>query len=261
MILSDKYRFVFVHIPKCAGTSVRKQIEAFDDTGGKYFPEVREYHSYGQVDVTHIPLSMLSKTDPADFKRVVDYRAFAVVRNPKDRFFSALAQRLKMYEKVEIAQLEAAQIIDFALKTIEALELLKREFSYEFIHFTPQSEFLFHDEKKVVECIYPIENVSFLLEDIGRITGKKLNSYQVSNATQVFKQPGLKNIALSGKRLVDSVFPSSISEQLRRYARRQLLTPTNHLHQNYAKHPEVNEFIMSYYSLDFDVYSDAIGGH
>ena len=59
MIIDDQNKFVFVHIPKCAGSSIRSKLDVFDTTGGFLRPPVQEVDGVGLLDLAHLPLSEL----------------------------------------------------------------------------------------------------------------------------------------------------------------------------------------------------------
>ena len=58
LIISDRFGFAFVHIPKCAGSTVREQIrridpECFEMAGRRMHPDL------GKIDAMHLPLDIL----------------------------------------------------------------------------------------------------------------------------------------------------------------------------------------------------------
>jgi hypothetical protein len=82
MIISDRHRFVFVHVPKSAGTSIRAALAPFADGGAAASP-----------DTTHETLPALLARHP----QLTMHFKFAVVRNPWERlvsFFFHARQRL-----------------------------------------------------------------------------------------------------------------------------------------------------------------------
>lgn len=64
--ISDKYRCIFIHVPKCAGTSLKQVL----DLPGRGHP----------------PWNWFAENFPRKWK---SYLKFAIVRNPWDRFVSA----------------------------------------------------------------------------------------------------------------------------------------------------------------------------
>src|SRR5262245_58601356 len=82
MIISASRRFVFVHVPKSAGTSIRAALAPFGDGGSAASP-----------DTTHETLAALLARHP----ELVTHFKFAFVRNPWERlvsFFCYARQRL-----------------------------------------------------------------------------------------------------------------------------------------------------------------------
>ena len=91
MILSDEKRFVFVHIPKCAGSTIRfwlKDRVPFDTRFQSYIT----VNGLGSRHGAHLPLGVLHDHFPDAFDKVRHYRSIAVIRDPVSRFHSAFAQ-------------------------------------------------------------------------------------------------------------------------------------------------------------------------
>ena len=93
MIISDKYRFVFIHNPKCGGTSVRKALQDYDTRNNHFwmFAEV-----YGvKVDKAHMPLYLLRVYSPQDYDILKTYFTFMFVRHPIERCISGFNETHK----------------------------------------------------------------------------------------------------------------------------------------------------------------------
>ena len=78
MLLSSRFRLLFVHIPKTAGTSVAQYLTTLD-------PSARRKLSWFQR-TQHLTLAQIKDTLGA--RRLEELTSFAVVRNPFDRFCS-----------------------------------------------------------------------------------------------------------------------------------------------------------------------------
>tara|TARA_Y100000592_G_C5366952_1_gene266534 strand:+ start:175 stop:813 length:639 start_codon:yes stop_codon:yes gene_type:complete len=103
-MISHKHKFIFVHIPKCAGTSIEKALLKYEgldiDSNDKFYldsmPELikKEYlldyppHSYSQ----HFFLNQYEQSLASN------YYCFAFVRNPWDLMVSEYFYILKNYE-------------------------------------------------------------------------------------------------------------------------------------------------------------------
>lgn len=83
MILNDKHRFVFVHIPKTAGTSVSKALEALDGRNTEAMAKTK--HETPMDLFAHFA----ERTgDSSGLDKVKSYRFLCFVRYPVDRFVS-----------------------------------------------------------------------------------------------------------------------------------------------------------------------------
>lgn len=96
MIISDTYRFAFIHIPKCAGTTVRQYFDKYDqkaiESGLKSHPE------FGVFDYNHIPLHVLHYFFLTEYEKVRAYYSFAILRDPFARFPSSVNMRLVLHK-------------------------------------------------------------------------------------------------------------------------------------------------------------------
>lgn len=140
--LEVEKKFIFVHIPKCAGNAIIESL-------------------YNQKATGHSPISKYIEEDPKHYN---EFYKFALVRDPVDRFFSAYRYLMKggmgTYD------------VDFAndyLKPCGSLEnfVQKMKNSKRFrkivlgwTHFIPQHEFLFFDGDCAVDDIFRQESLS-----------------------------------------------------------------------------------------------------
>ena len=70
-MFSDKLKLIFIHVPKCAGTSIIREIQKIDPKAG---------HGHGGWRV---------------YEKIIDkYQSFSIVRNPWDRAYSSYSYAL-----------------------------------------------------------------------------------------------------------------------------------------------------------------------
>lgn len=93
MIISHQHRFVFLHNPKAAGTSVREALARLDSYEGRFWG-VR-YTRAGLVDLAHMPAATLVSLYPELLPVLRDYTVFAFTRAPVPRFVSAFNEQLR----------------------------------------------------------------------------------------------------------------------------------------------------------------------
>ncbi|MFZ7145435.1 MAG: sulfotransferase family 2 domain-containing protein [Bacteroidota bacterium] len=90
MIISHKKKFIFIHIYKVAGTSIRKALDPFNDMSAADFPWYQNiifwlgarYNIFSQHSMNHIKAAHLKQLLPG--KIYNEYFKFSFVRNPWD---------------------------------------------------------------------------------------------------------------------------------------------------------------------------------
>jgi len=261
MIISDKYRFCFVHIPKCAGTSVRRSIEAFDDTKGAFTKRVEEHEILGLLDYVHIPLSVLERYFPLEYRKVRDYTSFAVVRDPFARFPSSLAQRIKMYKGCtlqELSKKEVQKAVDEAISFLDksrGASLLPPDF----IHFQSQNSYIYNGDQRVVDYLYTLDRVSELLARIEEMVDEKFVSRSQpshQNQTIVYRSALTKNIIILLKPLLSAYMKRFFSERARAAVRSYVYVPGGDKMDKIFRSEYVKSFVAEYYSQDIALFNE-----
>ena len=87
MIISDKRKFVFIHNPKTAGTSLRRALVKYHDREVSYWHHLEDIFLDRVIDKAHI--TMRDFVHMPDYSSIDEYFSFGFVRNPYDRFYSA----------------------------------------------------------------------------------------------------------------------------------------------------------------------------
>lgn len=146
MIISHKYQTVFVHIPKCAGTSVRRALSKADPDcerfwGWRWLERHQRY-----ADSAHLPLIDLH---PAKFDHVKNYTTVTLSRDPLTRFLSGVNQHFQQHAYRR--RLAPSQML---------AEMTSTDIRYNaaYIHFCPQHYFINIGEKRHVDHILKLED-------------------------------------------------------------------------------------------------------
>ncbi len=87
MILSERREFIFLHNPKCGGTSVREALMQFDTTSN-FFWMYDKWNEF-TIDKAHLPLFIFRNKYPQYFRLMRKYFTFMIVRDPYARTASA----------------------------------------------------------------------------------------------------------------------------------------------------------------------------
>lgn len=258
MILSDRYRFIFIHVPKCAGTSVRAAILPYHDADTRFLKTVEMHPDFGPVDFRHLPLPLLRNVDPDAFEKLFTYDSYALVRDPFQRFRSAMAQRAKMYLGREFAQLDDGEIRTEIEHVMAYLRSGPHVISPEFIHFSRQSDFVQIGGERIVRNLFPVERIDLFERALGRNVGVDAVRIGHANQTTEFRYPRIKRVTRAGSAIAREILPRSVHKVLRQSARRVLMTSADRTERPVFHEPFVREFIREYYAGDILLHRQAL---
>lgn len=263
MIISDHFQFAFVHIPKCAGTTVRMELEHYDDTEGAFTNRVDDHAELGRIDYVHIPLFILRKYFLTEYKKIRDYDSYAVVRDPYSRFPSSFSQHLNFYGKSPIHKLKSSEIkreIDLVIQKLQKHRSIY--LPYQYIHFQRQIDYVCDQNEILVSRLYTISDVRRLLADISSKIGAELEQSPKgpvkANQAIVYRHDVLRSldqmtrIALGPalRRLV----PSNTKKKLKHTSRKFFYVPRQKGLSNVFESKYIRDFIGEYYSSDITLY-------
>src|SRR6056297_405238 len=259
MIISERYRFVFVHIPKCAGTSVRQALAVFDETGGEFSERVADDPEFGPLDYTHLPLHLLRRVAPQAYAKLAAYDAYAIARNPFERFPSAMAQRMKMYRGKEMAQAEGSEL-RAELEDITAYLRDRRHVTDPaYIHFARQTDFVWDGAERLVEQVFPVERIGLFMAAMEQRIGTPLGTAQHENRAMIFRFNQLRSAIMLGSAAAKRWLPEPLSRDLRERARGLLMRPAaKDALPEIFRSQAVSEFVADYYAGDLALHLEAL---
>ena len=132
MFISEKDKFIFVHVPKTGGTSMHIAFKDYYIVGDRTDPEPEEHHA-SLVKILNENMSI---------EGIEEYYTFGFVRNPWDRLVSGFHDF-----KQQRALLSGIEFKDFAINMAKGEgryhELIRD------VHFRPQYTFLDCAEKTI----------------------------------------------------------------------------------------------------------------
>jgi len=257
MIISSKYGFVFVHIPKCAGTSVRTFLQEFDDLDGTYTGRVETHPELGLLDYVHIPLFVLREYFEKDFNKVMTYHSYAVIRDPFSRFASSVSQRLNAYgnrpmHKMNLMDVkrEISYIIDFLMAQPRHNHLLPAGY----IHFQKQHDYIYLNEERIVDKIYPVEKIGDLLGEVGHRVGRSFQTSEgnfstLGNRSMVYRNNTVRSV-IELTRPVTNLLSKTLPENTKNYLRSKVYVPRDIRMREIFTADYVRDFIRKYYAED-----------
>jgi hypothetical protein len=264
MIINEAHRFVFVHIPKCAGSSIRKMFTGYNQWTQIGPRKIRETPTHGTIDHAHIPLFMLRELYPDNFEQVCSFESFALVRNPFDRFFSSVQQKMRMdlLRNNQATRLfsdtEITSEIENVVAYLSTLPDSPHQLPHNYIHFQRQVDYIFLNDVRIVKHVFCLRNLDQFFNTIKEKTGivrpvlTDSDKERNSNQSRSYRNNLSKMIDTAFKPIRDNlskVTPYSI----RKLYRLATKAPTSNAYTRYLN-PSVRKFIESYYKKDIELF-------
>lgn len=214
MIISDTHRFAFVHIPKCAGSSVRHALAPFDDAAQRYFDKgVSDHPGLGRLDHAHIPLSVLQSHFADDFAKLQDYASFAILRDPYSRFPSSLHERFTQRDRKSLGDIsidDVAKEVDQVLTTLSAHPKDSPILDPGLIHFSRQRDYIYLNKTQVVDNLYTTVGVKDLLGRISEITGTPIRTEVHQNNRYYHRYPLARSLQTAVTQPIERLLPRKV---------------------------------------------------
>lgn len=254
MIISSTHKFAFVHVPKCAGTSVKHALRPIDDTAGR-FERIDNHAGMGRTHYAHIPLRDLATFFPDEFAQVQSYHSVALVRDPIDRFVSAIFQRLREFRRYPQSDITEDVIGAEAAEVRHYLESAPARLGLEYVHFNRQSDFIELDGERIVANIFSVEGMDAAKRFIAEATGVAIPDGRQNRTTEM-RFPALKPLQRMLRKPY-SLVPVERRERIReRLIRAGLYRQV--AQQRFVRHGSaLDGFLRDYYARDFEIHADS----
>ena len=163
-VISKQYKFAFIHIPKCAGTSIETAINSYCDKGGFGYNKQISGHIQHANCQELCDLNMLSET------QCNEYFKFAFVRNPWDRCVSEYVWRIKQFGNFINGPVNVNNGVshpnytkDWVRQNVTFKDFVKQNFPYQELsyhqHMKPQSDYIYDSTGAEIDFIGRFENL------------------------------------------------------------------------------------------------------
>ena len=170
-MISRSKKFIFIHIPKCAGTSIESAITKYTEPNSFGYDKRIGGHVQHSVCRELVDLNLLSEIE------CKDYFKFTIVRNPWDRCVSEYIWRIKRYGNFVNGPINVNNGIshpkytkEWVRENVSFEDFLTRNFPWEELsfqqHMKPQIEYCYDCEGNELNYIGRFEN---LKNDFGHI--------------------------------------------------------------------------------------------
>lgn len=262
----------FIHIPKNGGQSVRNALE--DATPLSYAPlaqdlsvseeEARtaseagfEHPILGSIHPAHLPLPTMRDHFPACWEAFQSAKSFALIREPRDRFISALMQRMREFGDDEVIRSDDPRVAAEAQRVAEMLTNDGREtLPLEFVHFNRQAKFTDLDGQRMLSRIFPVDETSRLTSwlvdtvglsiSIGHDHARRQPKRWAKKIVPIARFIGRNLMPIGLKRAVYGAWTNSA-----------VFSDAASSYQSLDLGSDVDAFILEYYSYDFSLYDEA----
>ncbi|MEJ6396208.1 hypothetical protein V8J82_23340 [Gymnodinialimonas sp. 2305UL16-5] len=256
MIICPGQGFVFVHIPKCAGSSIRRQILQVDPDHIE-LARSGTHPDLGQIDFGHIPLDQLRVHFPDHYAQIRALDSFAVVRDPLARFGSALRQVLWQYEQRPMTLIPPAELRETTLRILDQVAAEIDAPSAPFIFFMRQDRFILDGEDQVLRNLIPLDLVPDFIGYISRRTGVPMETEARANQNVDLRvKGGFGTLAYKVNDRLRSVLPVNVHTRLKDTALRVLATKKSAAEASgLLDMPELRAFVQDHYARDAAIYA------
>lgn len=271
MLFVPDRNLAFLHIPKNAGQAVRKAIAAAAPISYASFAadlNVSEAEAerlmeagvdvpgIGRVQPEHLPLPFLKSHFPQSFGVLAASHSFIFARPPRDRFLSALLQRLREYRGAGAIRADERIVAKEAEHVCQWLAGREVFCNMEYIHFSRQIDYAELEGHRIVSAVFPLERTDLAMAWVKAQTGLEIEVAHVHARREPKSwarsiQPAAR---LIGRRLIphkirQAIYPLWMNSGIfanaaSRYGQVDLGT-------------EVESFIKAYYAPDARLYAEA----
>ena len=254
MLCNQNAHFAFIHIPKCAGTTIHRLFGHFDDFEN-FFSGDREDPILGRYDGNHVPPKILREHFPEAFARIAPLEKYAIVREPFERFRSSMAQRIRQFTDYDVHSIQPRDL-NFEIEKVSD-QMMKSKFmpSREFVHFMRQSDFFELDNDRFVERIFPIENTTELIEELAKRLELRVDPHVRANSTKWNRSESLEGaIQIIGK-FTRPLVPKYARNRMRElaYALFKSRKPSKEIFELFDTEL-TRQFVTEYYERDIEMW-------
>jgi len=257
MIICPTHRFLLVHIPKCAGTSVRLQLRDCDPEH-IFLGRTGEHPELGLIDYAHIPLRHLRAHFPDEYAWFDRCDSFAILRDPLDRFGSAMRQVLWQYEQRPMTLIPQDELRDLTLRTLDELAPVIDNPPHRFIFFTRQSDYVFDEGTRRIDHLVPMDMAGDLIGYFARRSGVALDEGRRSNQNVDLRvKGGVGRLAYGLNATLRRALPAGLHTRIKGAALKVLAKPQNAAESaGLLDIPDVQDFVTEHYAEDAVLFAE-----
>lgn len=258
LIISNRFGFAFVHIPKCAGSTVREQIERQD-------PEIfqlvgRQTHpTLGKIDIMHLPLDILHDHFPEVFDNLRATHSYALTRDPYDRFRSSVSEYLKTYYHKRLSDFGETELEDALGEIMAALTDPPPLLPLRYVHFTPQERYVYFKGEDIISRRYAIENIDAFFEDLGQRMGAQFDAGSRANQDFAFRFKKTERWLWRANQTLKDILPYGAYQGIKQRVKPLLVRDKPPAAEDIFSTALVRDFVKTTYATDIALHKEYLG--
>ena len=272
MLYSEQANLVFIHVPKNAGKSIRNafgrsagmswsflasDLGVSESRAAQLMDEEVDVPGLGIVKPAHLPLPIVEARFPATWATIRSARSFVLVRPPRDRFFSALMQRLGEFAGIQGVRADDPLVCREAARVCEWLEGRGVFCDVEYIHFSRQTDYADLRGERVVSAIFPLDRIAGAAQWIEAETGLKLDVAHDHARREPRRWVGA--IQPAARFIGRRVMPSAMKKALYPlWMNSGVFSDAASRYDTIDLGEDVERFIADYYAADARLYEEAV---
>ncbi len=174
MIISSAKKTIFVHIPKCAGTSFRTAIQHMHDYPVEFWNFAYSDYFQRDLDFAHLRMWEVAAMFPDVFEKLQTYKSLVFVRNRYSRFVSAAQEHISRFGGIKLATRtpeDQKRVIELLIKRNLTTTRILGDKAY--VHFSPQAWYINLGPKRIVKHIVPMREGSDFIKTALTMLGAK----------------------------------------------------------------------------------------
>ena len=173
MIVSHAKKFIFLHNPKAAGTSLRNALEPYHDHPNRFWGVMRNGYFGGEIDYAHLRAWELPVAAPRLFAEWDSFNTLAVVRDPLSRFYSSCFEHFRNFRPhTGFHALSVPARIRLVRQLVEGdLTSETARGNVQYVHFSLQTWFTHLGERRMARHIVPVRSEGDDFAEVYRLLG------------------------------------------------------------------------------------------
>ena len=251
MVISDERRFAFVHIPKTGGTTIGRQLVERIPFDPAFAGGVTDCPRFGRCYLQHLALWQIRDMAPKVLEKILVYDSMAIVRDPLDRFRSAVSQFTRNTQSRELSTLTRSELnetVDFILRGLHGPELGTMPFTF----FRRQCDQIFLDGQRYVSRLFDYRDLKGARVHIERVLGITIDLEKTYRRTRNFR-PGYRQLRKGVAPAVKALLPARIYDRIKAGTTDMLETKSNPMLEQSLDTPRTDRMLRDFYGPDFDL--------